>query len=215
MILFAYIKKKIVLLRQKSQNSMILEVYIKGIYAGELEQKSPRDYEFRYDEAYRTDSALPALCLNMPKSQAVYQSDRLFAVFANMLAEGYNRRLQSRTMRIDENDDFALLAATAQYDTIGAITIKPKEEGQVIITNTPNVLMEDRKSRIKNNISQIIKARRKELGLTQNTLALLSQVGINTIVSIERGSKSPSVDTLTKVADVLGLDVTLSLKPKI
>ena len=55
------------------------------------------------------------------------------------------------------------------------------------------------------NIGQIIKARRKELGLTQNTLALLSQVGINTIVSIERGSKSPSIETLTKVADVLGL----------
>ena len=40
-------------------------------------------------------------------------------------------------------------------------------------------------------IGQTIKTRRKELGLTQNTLALLSQVGINTIVSIERGSKSP------------------------
>ena len=61
-------------------------------------------------------------------------------------------------------------------------------------------------------IGQIIKARRKELGLTQNTLALLSQVGINTIVSIERGSKSPSFETLTKVADVLGLDVKLVVK---
>ena len=65
---------------------------------------------------------------------------------------------------------------------------------------------------IMSNIGQIIKARRKELGLTQNTLALLSQVGINTIVSIERGSKSPSVETLTKVADVLGLDLTLEIK---
>lgn len=63
-----------------------------------------------------------------------------------------------------------------------------------------------------NSIGQIIKARRKELGLTQHTLALLSQVGINTIVSIERGSKSPSIDTLTKVADVLGLDVKLEVK---
>ena len=62
------------------------------------------------------------------------------------------------------------------------------------------------------NIGQIIKARRKELGLTQNTLALLSQVGINTIVSIERGSKSPSIETLTKVADVLGLDLQLVIK---
>ena len=65
---------------------------------------------------------------------------------------------------------------------------------------------------IMSNIGQIIKARRKELGLTQNTLALLSQVGINTIVSIERGSKSPSVETLTKVAGVLGLDLRLEVK---
>lgn len=65
---------------------------------------------------------------------------------------------------------------------------------------------------IMSNIGQTIKARRKELGLTQNTLALLSQVGINTIVSIERGSKSPSVETLTKVADVLGLDLRLEIK---
>ena len=64
------------------------------------------------------------------------------------------------------------------------------------------------------NIGQIIKARRRELGLTQNTLALLSQVGINTIVSIERGSKSPSVETLTKVADVLGLDLRLEVKER-
>ena len=63
-----------------------------------------------------------------------------------------------------------------------------------------------------NSIGQIIRARRKELGLTQNTLALLSQVGINTIVSIERGSKSPSIETLTKVADVLGLNLRLELK---
>lgn len=62
------------------------------------------------------------------------------------------------------------------------------------------------------DIGHTIKARRKELGLTQNTLALLSQVGINTIVSIERGSKSPSIETLTKVADVLGLDLRLEIR---
>lgn len=65
-----------------------------------------------------------------------------------------------------------------------------------------------------NNIGQIIKNRRKELKLTQNTLALLSQVGINTIVSIERGSKSPSLETLMKVTDVLGLELQLQVKQK-
>lgn len=72
----------------------------------------------------------------------------------------------------------------------------------------------DRRYHLNNmeTIGQIIKARRKELGLTQNTLALLSQVSINTIVSIERGSKSPSIETLTKVAGVLGLHVKLDVK---
>lgn len=65
-----------------------------------------------------------------------------------------------------------------------------------------------------NDIGQIIKKRRKELKLTQNTLALLSQVGINTIVSIERGSKSPSLETLMKVTDVLGLELQLQVKQK-
>ena len=65
-----------------------------------------------------------------------------------------------------------------------------------------------------NSIGQTIKKRRKELGLTQSTLALLSQVGINTIVSIERGSKSTSLETLLKVADVLGLEVQLQVKLK-
>ena len=191
-----------------------LAVYVQGIYAGELKKNSSHDYVFTYDKSYRTSSILPALCLNMPKSQAIYKSERLFPVFANMLSEGYNRRLQSRTMRIDENDDFAFLAATAVYDTIGAITVKPLE-------NLDNTTFEDKKqflsikiSEKKTDIGQTIKSRRKELGLTQGTLGLLSQVGINTIVSIERGSKSPSIETLTKVADVLGLDIRLEVKDK-
>jgi serine/threonine-protein kinase HipA len=42
-----------------------------------------------------------------------------------MLSEGVNRKLQSVQLRLDEEDDFGLLSATAKYDTIGAITVKP------------------------------------------------------------------------------------------
>lgn len=42
-----------------------------------------------------------------------------------MLSEGDNRKLQSRMLHIDEDDDFGILLATAQYDTIGAVTVKP------------------------------------------------------------------------------------------
>ena len=49
----------------------------------------------------------------------------LFPFFFNMLSEGDNRKLQSRMLHIDEDDDFGILLATAQYDTIGAVTVKP------------------------------------------------------------------------------------------
>ena len=45
--------------------------------------------------------------------------------FFNMLSEGSNRQVQSMLHHIDEKDDFGIMLATAQYDTIGAVTIKP------------------------------------------------------------------------------------------
>ena len=103
-------------------------VYVCGVYAGVLIQVSPVEYEFRYDEKYREDSALPALSLSMPKCQAVYRSNHLFPVFSNMLSEGANRKLQAAYLHVDKKDDFSILTETAQYDTIGAITIRPLEK---------------------------------------------------------------------------------------
>ena len=60
-------------------------------------------------------------------------------------------------------------------------------------------------------IGTIIKSRRKELGITQQELADLAGVGINSLLSIERGKGNPSLQTLMRILDVLGLD--LQLKP--
>ena len=65
------------------------------------------------------------------------------------------------------------------------------------------------------SIGQIIKARRKELGITQQTLALLSEVGINTIVAIERDKQTASIKTLVKVLECLGLEIKVEIKKKI
>jgi serine/threonine-protein kinase HipA len=64
----------------------------------------------------------------MPKSQQVYQSDCLFPFFFNMLSEGVNRQLQTRHLKIDEEDHFSLLLATAKTDTIGPITLSEIKE---------------------------------------------------------------------------------------
>lgn len=102
-----------------------LDIYRNGILAGVLIEENRKQYIFRYDEKYFLDDNYPAISLTLPKSQKEYKSEFLFPFFFNMLSEGVNRKLQSLQLRIDEEDHFGLLAATAQYDTIGAITVKP------------------------------------------------------------------------------------------
>ena len=103
-------------------------VYRNGQLAGILTEESRRAYVFTYDESYYHDPNLAAISLTLPKNQRSYHSTFLFPFFYNLLSEGVNRKLQSAQWRIDEQDDFGLLMATAQYDTIGPITIKPIEQ---------------------------------------------------------------------------------------
>lgn len=100
-------------------------VYYNHILAGTLTESDDRKYSFTYDNEYLNNSSLPSVSLTLPKTRTAYQSPYLFPFFYNMLAEGVNRALQSRQLRIDENDSFGFLLATTGTDTIGAITVKP------------------------------------------------------------------------------------------
>lgn len=51
-----------------------------------------------------------------------------------------------------------------------------------------------------------------QLNVNQQSLADLAGVGINTLVSIERGSGNPSIQVLERVLDVLGLQIKITLK---
>lgn len=102
-----------------------VEVYRNGIFAGILIEENRKQFVFKYDKNYFDDSQMPAISLTLPKSQQEYTSEVLFPFFFNMLSEGVNRKLQSTQLRIDEDDSFGLLMATAQSDTIGAVTVKP------------------------------------------------------------------------------------------
>jgi len=102
-----------------------MEIYRNGVLAGILSEENRKSYIFRYDERYFNDTTKPAISLTLPKSKKEYTSQYLFPFFFNMLSEGENRKLQSIQLKIDEEDNFGLLMATAQYDTIGAITVKP------------------------------------------------------------------------------------------
>lgn len=103
------------------------QVFYNQIPAGILKEEDRHSYRFTYDDAYFKDAGLPAISLTLPKTQQEYHARFLFPFFYNMLAEGVNKTLQSRQLKIDEEDAFGLLLATAKYDTIGAITVKPIE----------------------------------------------------------------------------------------
>lgn len=101
------------------------EVYRNGILAGILKEENRKEYSFRYVDTYFYDTSKAAISLTLPKIKQEYESKFLFPFFFNMLSEGVNKKLQSTQLKIDEEDSFGLLIATAQFDTIGAITIKP------------------------------------------------------------------------------------------
>jgi HipA-like protein len=102
-------------------------VYRNNELVGFLTEENHSGYIFRYDDQWFENTDKPAVSLTMPKTEREMRSAVLFPFFSNMLSEGVNRRVQCRQLRIDENDDFGLLLATANDDTIGAITVKPLE----------------------------------------------------------------------------------------
>ncbi len=99
-------------------------VYSNSVLAGYLTQSDSRSYTFKYDAEYLADPTSRAISLTLPKQTEPYQSDVLFPFFFNMLSEGDNKAIQNRILKIDEEDYFELLLATAGTDTIGAITVK-------------------------------------------------------------------------------------------
>ena len=61
-------------------------------------------------------------------------------------------------------------------------------------------------------IGVVIKERRQLLGLVQPDLAEMAQLSINTLYKIERGEANPSVKVLNKLAEVLGLELSIVVK---
>ena len=102
----------------------VAEVFTNGVLAGTLSETDDGKYIFKYDDAYLLDSRNRAISLSLPKRKEAFIADELFPFFYNMLSEGANKALQCMTLKIDENDAFGLLLATADNDTIGAITVK-------------------------------------------------------------------------------------------
>lgn len=57
-----------------------------------------------------------------------------------------------------------------------------------------------------------VKERRTILDVTQETLSEISGVGLRTLKQFESGKGNPTLATLQKICDALGLEITLEIK---
>ena len=65
------------------------------------------------------------------------------------------------------------------------------------------------------SLREMIKARRKVLGISQQDLAEMSGVSLPTVKDIERGLANPSLSTISKLLDVLGMEIVYRVRQKI
>lgn len=64
------------------------------------------------------------------------------------------------------------------------------------------------------SIVETLKMRRNRLQVNQESLALLTGVSLRTIKQLESGKGNPTLETIQKLADVLGLEIRLEIKKK-
>ncbi len=62
------------------------------------------------------------------------------------------------------------------------------------------------------DVGKIIMQRRKQLRITQPTLAELADIHVNTLYRIERNEANPTVHLLEKLLDVLGMEIKIEVK---
>lgn len=62
------------------------------------------------------------------------------------------------------------------------------------------------------DLIKTVKDRRESLNVTQEYLAELADVGLRTLKQFESGKGNPTLQTLQKLADVLGMEVRLEVK---
>lgn len=61
-------------------------------------------------------------------------------------------------------------------------------------------------------LNEIIKSRRKVLDISQLDLAEMSDLSLATVKDIERGKGNPSLSTVLKIVNVLGLEMSFNVR---
>lgn len=61
-------------------------------------------------------------------------------------------------------------------------------------------------------VGKQIKDRRNTLGITQPDLAEMAGISTNTLYKIETGKANPTLEVLNSIAEILGMEITMTVK---
>ncbi|MBO4922665.1 MAG: helix-turn-helix transcriptional regulator [Bacteroidales bacterium] len=62
------------------------------------------------------------------------------------------------------------------------------------------------------DLQEVMKSRRRTLAISQQDLAEMAGVGLATVKDIERGKGNPSLSTVSKILDALGMEVVFKVR---
>lgn len=65
------------------------------------------------------------------------------------------------------------------------------------------------------NLREVVKDRRSVLGISQLDLAEMAGISLATVKDIERGAGNPSMKTVAKILEVLGLEMEFRIRKTI
>lgn len=72
--------------------------------------------------------------------------------------------------------------------------------------------MQEKYNKTSMDIKEVMKDQRKKLGISQQDLAEMADVGITTIKQIEAGKGNPSLSTVEKILEVLGIEIKYEIR---
>ena len=61
-------------------------------------------------------------------------------------------------------------------------------------------------------LSEVMKSRRKTLSLSQQDLAEMAGLGLSTVKDIERGQGNPSLATISRILEILGMEMIFKVR---
>jgi len=103
-------------------------VFYNNQFAGVIEKTPNNDYVFRYDDYYFINPEQPSISVTLSKKKQEYHSSFLFPFFSGLLAEGVNKDLQCKYLKIDSEDEFSRLLLTGNANPIGAVAVRAESE---------------------------------------------------------------------------------------